>query len=153
MFCDRLGWNNLELLIGQFQSRLEFGIQRELVDLCRLVSVDGARARILHDAGILSVALLAAARTGDVEQILHTNTAFTSSTDTADSADTRRRVKNIFIAGLPPMTEAECAARMVAEARAVMKRDLGVSEAAWSNDTQTSPVAASNTSKRVLQRK
>ena len=148
MFCDRLGWNNLELLIGQFQSRLEFGIQRELVDLCRLVSVDGARARILHDAGILSVALLAAARTGDVEQILHTNTAFTSSTDTADSADTRRKVKNIFIAGLPPMTESECAARMVAEARAVMKRDLGVNEAAWSNDTQTSPVAASNTSKR-----
>ena len=26
-FCNRLGWLNLELLIGQFQDRFQFGIQ------------------------------------------------------------------------------------------------------------------------------
>ena len=26
-FCSRLGWLNLELLIGQFQDRFQFGIQ------------------------------------------------------------------------------------------------------------------------------
>ena len=37
----------------------------------------------------------------------------------------RRRVRTVFIGGLPPMTEAEAAKIMVAEARAVLRRDLG----------------------------
>ena len=146
VFCDRLGWNNLELLVGQFQSRLEFGIQRELVGLCSLISVDGARARILFDAGIVNVATLASSKTSDVEQILHTNTAFTSS----EEAERRKKVKNIFISGLPPMTETECAALMVREARSVMARDLGLSEAAWSEATQP---PKPNTSLSIVERK
>ena len=46
-----MGWDSLELLLGQFQDRLEFGVRRELIDLCRLTSVDGARARVLYDGG------------------------------------------------------------------------------------------------------
>ena len=38
-----------------------------------------------------------------------------------------RHVKTVFIAGLPSMTEAEAAKIMVAEARAVLRRDLGKS--------------------------
>ena len=49
----RLGWSNIELLLGQFQDRLEFGVRRELIDLCRLASVDGARARVLFNGGSL----------------------------------------------------------------------------------------------------
>ena len=37
VFCARLGWTSLELLVGQFQERLEFGVKRELIDLCRLI--------------------------------------------------------------------------------------------------------------------
>ena len=33
VFCRRLGWYNMEVLLSQFQSRLTFGVQRELVDL------------------------------------------------------------------------------------------------------------------------
>merc|ERR1719282_1656246 len=95
VFCDRLGWNNLELLIGQFQSRLEFGVQRELVDLCRLLSVDGARARILFDAGVTNVAILASSKSGDIEQIIHTNTAFSAKNEnTKEEASTGKKVKN-----------------------------------------------------------
>ena len=35
VFSAKLGWNNMELLVGQFQDRLEFGVQRELIQLCR----------------------------------------------------------------------------------------------------------------------
>ena len=132
VFCDRLGWNNLELLIGQFQSRLEFGVQRELVDLCRLLSVDGARARILFDAGVTNVAILASSKSGDIEQILHKNTAFSAKVENEEDTDLKKKIKNIFIAGLAPMTESECAILMVQEARAIMKRDLGLTESAWS---------------------
>ena len=41
VFCQRLGWASLELLVGQFQDRLEFGVKRELVDLCRWVKLHG----------------------------------------------------------------------------------------------------------------
>ena len=54
-FCGRLGWHSLELLLGQFQERLHFGIQRELIDLCRLTSLNGQRARVLFNAGIDSI--------------------------------------------------------------------------------------------------
>ena len=131
VFCDRLGWSNLELLVGQFQSRMEFGVQRELVDLCKLMSVDGARARMLYNAGIVSVASLATAKPGDVENILHTNTAFSG------AETNRRKIKNIFIVGLPAMTEEECAQMMVKEARNVLRRDLGISEGAW---TEANPL-------------
>ena len=32
-FCGRLGWLNLELLIGQYQDRFQFGIQVSKVNL------------------------------------------------------------------------------------------------------------------------
>ena len=54
-YCGRLGWHSLELLLGQFQERLHFGIQRELIDLCRLTSLNGQRARVLFNAGIDSI--------------------------------------------------------------------------------------------------
>ena len=141
VFCDRLGWNNLELLIGQFQSRLEFGVQRELVDLCRLLSVDGARARILFDAGVTNVAILASSKSGDIEQILHKNTAFSAKVENEEDTDLKKKIKNIFIAGLAPMTESECAILMVQEARAIMKRDLGLTESAWSGVSNLSKVS------------
>jgi len=70
-FCSRLGWGNLELLLSQFQERLQFGVQRELVDLVRLSNVNGQRARVLYNAGLKTVAEVAASDPVQVEQILH----------------------------------------------------------------------------------
>jgi len=70
-FCSRLGWSNLELLLSQFQDRLQFGVQRELCDIVRLSTMNGQRARILYDNGIKTVAELAAADPAEVEGILH----------------------------------------------------------------------------------
>ncbi len=70
VFCGRLGWVNLELLLAQFQSRLTFGVQRELVDLVRISLLNGQRARILFNGGYQTVASLVHANAVDVEQLL-----------------------------------------------------------------------------------
>ena len=124
VFCQRLGWNNLELLVGQFQDRLEFGVRRELTDLCRLNSVDGQRARMLFDSGLESVAQLAAAQPEDVVNVMLAQTAFSSSKE-------GRVTKSVFISGRAAMTEEECSRLMVEEARRVMTRDLGLRPEAW----------------------
>ena len=77
-FCHKLGWLNLELLLGQFQDRLQFGVQRELIDLCRLNTLNGQRARILHNAKIESVAMLANSNEADVENIFQNSAPFES---------------------------------------------------------------------------
>ncbi len=70
VFCQRLGWHSLELLLAQFQSRLTFGVQRELVDLVRISLVNAQRARILHNAGYHTVAALANGKIEDIERLL-----------------------------------------------------------------------------------
>lgn len=70
-FCGRLQWRNLELLLSQFQERLQFGVQRELCELVRLATMDGKRARVLYDRGITTIAELAASDPAHIEHILH----------------------------------------------------------------------------------
>jgi len=35
-FCQQLDWWSLEVLLREFQSRLVFGVQRELLDLMQV---------------------------------------------------------------------------------------------------------------------
>ena len=77
-FAHKLGWYNLELLLGQFQDRLQFGVQRELIDLCRLNTLNGQRARVLYNAKLESVAMVANAKVTDIENILQNSAPFES---------------------------------------------------------------------------
>ena len=70
VFCARLGWSNLELILSQFQNRLTFGVQRELCDLVRLSTLNGQRARVFYSGGYQTVAALASASVMDVEALL-----------------------------------------------------------------------------------
>ena len=110
------------------------------MDLCRLMSVDGVRARMLFDAGVTNISSLAASTYSDIETILHTNTAFMGKTGTDEDMSVKSK-KTIFITGLPAMTESECSAVMVEEARAVMKRDLGLNDMAWNNPSTKTRVS------------
>lgn len=76
VFCSRLGWHNLELLIAQFQDRLHFGIQRELCDLVRLSHLNGQYARYLYNAGLETVSMVAHASPDCVENILRSAAPF-----------------------------------------------------------------------------
>lgn len=60
-FCKRLGWSSLELLISQFSERLQFGVQRQLVELLRLDCLNSITARTLYNAGIQNIPELALA--------------------------------------------------------------------------------------------
>lgn len=70
VFCNRLGWHNLELLLSQFQSRLSFGVQRELCDLVRISLLNAQRARTVYSSGFVTVAELARADVTEVEKAL-----------------------------------------------------------------------------------
>lgn|SRR6218665_1513637 len=76
VFCNKLGWSNLEMLLSQFQSRLSFGVQPELVDLVRISLLNGQRARIVYNGGYATVAMVAAAEPTTIEKLLHTASPF-----------------------------------------------------------------------------
>lgn len=76
MFCKRLGWHSMELLLSQYQTRLSFGVQRELVDLVRVSLLNAARARTLYAQGLCTVAELARATVADVEKALRNAVPF-----------------------------------------------------------------------------
>lgn len=76
VFCKHLGWHNMELLLSQYQTRLSFGIQRELVDLVRISLLNAPRARTLYAQGLCTVAELARATVAEVEKALRNAVPF-----------------------------------------------------------------------------
>ena len=157
VFCNRLGWKNLELLLSQFQSRLMFGVERELCDLVRISLLNGFRARVLYNAGFHTLAALATANPITVETCLRNAVPFKShklacddegefephgsSTTTTWCAKLRRG-----------MTDAEAARVIVQEAQTILSEELNVPVSAWGAvklpvpativDLQSKPTAA-----------
>lgn len=76
IFCNRLGWHNLELLFSHFQKRVHFGIQQELCDLIQLSTLNAQRARVLYNAGYETVSSLANADPTELELVLCNAGAF-----------------------------------------------------------------------------
>lgn len=76
VFCKRLGWHNMEMLLSQYQTRLSFGVQRELLDLVRVSLLNATRARALYAQGLCTVAELARATVADVEKALRNSVPF-----------------------------------------------------------------------------
>ncbi|XP_068203491.1 DNA polymerase theta isoform X2 [Palaemon carinicauda] len=128
VFCNRLGWHNLQLLVSQFHDRLHFGIQRELCDLVRLSSVNGQRARYLYDAGLETVKMVAHSTKEDVENILHLATPFQS--NKMDEKDSRFG-GTIWLSSNRPLTEAQAAALIIEEARQLVQKELGLASIDW----------------------
>lgn len=69
-FCKRLGWSSLELLISQFEERLQFGVQRQLVDLLRLDCLNSITARAIYNAEIHNIPELALADVRHIQRAL-----------------------------------------------------------------------------------
>ncbi|KAI1903802.1 hypothetical protein AGOR_G00030960 [Albula goreensis] len=135
VFCNRLGWHNLELLLAQFQSRLSFGVQRELCDLVRVSLLNAQRARALYAAGFVTVSELARAKAADVEKVLKKAVPFKSSRQAADEseheAQERRSERCIWASGGRSLTEREAAQQIVAEARLLFQQDLALLGVQW----------------------
>ncbi|XP_014108758.1 PREDICTED: DNA polymerase theta [Pseudopodoces humilis] len=151
VFCNRLGWHNMELLLSQFQSRLTFGVHRELCDLVRVSLLNAQRARTLYSAGFVTVADLAKASPDDVAAALKNSVPFKSVRRAVDedeeSAEERRAVRSIWMAGMKGLTEREAASVIVEEARRLLQQDLALMGVQWNPEsfleTDTSSVISS----------
>lgn len=58
-FCRKLGWGGLEVLLSELAARIQFGVQKELLDLLRLDSMTSLLARALFNAQITTLSELA----------------------------------------------------------------------------------------------
>ena len=103
VFCQKLGWHNLDLLLSQFQSRLSFGVERELCDLVRISVLNAARARMMYNAGYQTIAALASTKAENVESVLRNAVPFVSGRKHLGETDLevqqRREARVIWVAG------------------------------------------------------
>ncbi|XP_035992816.1 DNA polymerase theta [Fundulus heteroclitus] len=139
VFCKRLGWHNMELLLSQYQTRLSFGVQRELVDLVRLSLLNATRARALYAQGLCTVAQVARAPVADVEKALRNAVPFKSSKRAVDESEMeaaeRRNLRCVWVTGGRALTEQEAAAEIVSEARLLLQEDLAQLGVHWDPST------------------
>ena len=127
-FCQKLGWRNMEMLVDQFQSRLSFGVTRELCDLVRISMLNGARARLLYNAGYHSASAVATASVVDLTKLLENFAPFESHKtlqgETARELASKKRVRSFWVTGKDGMTENQAAALIINEAKELVKDDL-----------------------------
>ena len=130
VFCQKLGWNNLELLLEQFQSRLSFGVGRELCDLVRISLLNGARARLLYNSGYHTVSALASAASGDIATILRNFAPFESrkhiNGETKREIMLRSKARCIWVTGKEGLTEEGAAILIIEEAKRILKDDISL---------------------------
>ena len=156
VFCNRLGWKNLELLLSQFQNRLMFGVERELCDLVRISLLNGFRARVLYNAGFHTLAALATASPITIETCLRNAVPFKSRKLACDEGEFEPHgssTTTTWCAKLKRgMTDTEAARVIVQEAQTILSEELNVPVSAWGavklpvpatiRDSQSKPTAA-----------
>lgn len=135
VFCEKLGWTNMEMLLSQFQSRLSFGVERELCDLVRISLLNAARARMLYNAGYHTIASVAAAPPSEIENILRNAAPFVSERKRGQETETEVRERSearvIWVAGRRGLTEEAAAKLIVGEAKQLLQADVAQLGIQW----------------------
>ena len=127
VFCSRLGWKNLELLLAQFQSRLEFGIERELCELVQISALSGAHARVLYNAGFHTLTALATANPIAMESCLRKAFPFHS---LKDNGGIKKRT--IWCSRLRrELTDYELVELIIKEAQKIVSEQLRLPDVMW----------------------
>nr|POE48267.1 helicase and polymerase-containing protein tebichi [Quercus suber] len=85
LFCERLGWHDLEGLVAKFQNRVSFGVRAEIVELTTIPYVKGSQARTLYKAGLCTPLAIAEASVPEI-----TKTLFESSSWATEGSAQRR---------------------------------------------------------------
>ncbi|XP_031265968.1 helicase and polymerase-containing protein TEBICHI isoform X2 [Pistacia vera] len=88
VFCERLGWHDLEGLVAKFQNRVSFGVRAEIVELTTIPYVKGSRARALYKAGLRTPLAIAEATVPEIVKAL-----FESSSWVAQEGSAQRRIQ------------------------------------------------------------
>ncbi|XP_042440198.1 helicase and polymerase-containing protein TEBICHI-like [Zingiber officinale] len=66
VFCERLGWQDLQGLFAKFQNRVSFGVRAEIAELTAIPYIKGSRARALYKAGLRTPLAIAEASVTDI---------------------------------------------------------------------------------------
>lgn len=135
-FSRQLGWSSVEILVAQFQDRLQFGVSRDLLDLMRLPLLTGHNARALYNAGIESLVDLASSDVCCLENILHRAIPFESEREQEEGA--KNKLKTVWIAGKQGLIEREAAQILIDEARRYLLLEMGVAKAEWASPNKNS---------------
>ncbi|GKB57621.1 helicase and polymerase-containing protein TEBICHI [Tanacetum coccineum] len=70
MFCERLGWHDLESLVSKFQNRVSFGVRAEIAELTTIPYIKGSRARALYKAGLRTPQAIAEASIPEIAKTI-----------------------------------------------------------------------------------
>ena len=84
IFCERLRWRNLALLVSHHKERLDHGVSSELLPLIQLDHVKAFRARALFNSGLTTVNQVALAGVDRVKRVLQEASPFLSSSQCSD---------------------------------------------------------------------
>ncbi|XP_055534466.1 DNA polymerase theta [Wyeomyia smithii] len=138
-FCTSLNWNLLAMIVSQFKERLYFGIQPDLLDLMRIPSLNGQRARMLFNGGIIGLVELANSSSLAVERILYNCVSFQTEQkregENEFEAQKRMNLRNLYVTGRAGLTVKEAAVLLVKEARNYIQLETGVRNPDW-QDTE-----------------
>jgi DNA polymerase theta len=121
VFCAKLGWRHLEVLFEQFQSRLYFGVQRELIDLMRITCLNANVARLLFNHKYDTVVSLANAvnKKAEIELILMNSGPFDMNKESDASV--------MWAPGISKaMNPKEMTNSIILEAQEIIQKDLGI---------------------------
>ncbi|KAG1335104.1 putative DNA-directed DNA polymerase [Cocos nucifera] len=83
LFCERLGWHDLEGLVAKFQNRVSFGVRAEIAELTVIPYVKGSRARALYKAGLRTPLAIAEATVSEIAKALFESSAWAGQDDSA----------------------------------------------------------------------
>ncbi|KAF5797771.1 putative DNA-directed DNA polymerase [Helianthus annuus] len=83
VFCERLGWHDLESLFAKFQNRVSFGVRAEIAELTTIPYVKGARARALYKAGLRTPQAIAEASVLEIAKAIFESSSWDAQENTA----------------------------------------------------------------------
>ena len=119
-FCEELGWWSLEILLKNFQARLIFGIQHELLDLSQIYLLDNVRARSLFKCNLKTCLDVCMSTIDEIELILINSTKFQSKND----QNAEGNINKIKVVGLnSPLTIHDAAVEIIKEAKKICKHE------------------------------
>ncbi|XP_045469101.1 DNA polymerase theta [Harmonia axyridis] len=137
-FSRQLGWSSVEILISQFQDRLQFGVSRDLLDLMKLPCLNSKQARTFYDAGIENLIQLANSDVYTIENILHKVMPFENAQEREGENEydfkERNRLRTIWITGKQGLTERDAANLILNDARKYLEHEMGVKNIKWGTE-------------------
>ena len=128
VFCRKLGWSCLEVLLEQFQSRLSFGVCRDLCNLVRIPLLNRFTARLFYQKGFQTVSSIANATEKEIIKLLRESTPFHSRKIVADGEQVgggalQTKQQCLWLSGKEGLSEAEASRLIIEEARRILTSD------------------------------